>query len=281
MRTLTAADLDFADSVRALAGWNQTRADWERFLAMEPDGCFLAEWNGTPAGTATTTIYGPELAWIGMVLVHPDLRRRGIGRALLKHCIAYLHGRGVRGLKLDATPAGKEVYDRLGFRDEWTLKRWAGRPAAATPAAPQPGLRPWRATDVARVESLDATAFGASRRVLLGALAQTSTVALVKESAAGDIAGFGFARTGSQALYLGPVVADSAQAGLGLVEALISRHPGQLIFWDISDPNEAAVECARQRGFTVQRPLIRMFLGENTAPGNARWQFGIAGPEVG
>lgn len=281
VRTLTAADLDFADSVRALAGWNQTHADWERFLAMEPDGCFLAEWNGTPAGTATTTIYGPELAWIGMVLVHPDLRRRGIGRALLERCVAYLRSRGVRCLKLDATPAGKEVYDRLGFRSEWTLKRWVGRPAAATPAAPSPGLWSWRATDVARVESLDVTAFGAARRALLGALTQTSTAALVKESAAGDIAGFGFARAGSQALYLGPVVADSAQAGLGLVEALIARHAGQAIFWDIPDPNEAAVDWARQHGFTIQRPLIRMFLGENSAPGDPLRQFALAGPEVG
>ncbi len=281
MRTLTAADLDFADSVRALAGWNQTRADWERFLALESDGCFLAEWNGTPAGTATTTIYGPELAWIRMVLVHPDLRRRGIGRALLKHCIAYLRGRGVRCIKLDATPAGKEVYDRSGFRCEWTLKRWVGRPAMMTPDAARPGLRPWEETDAARVESLDAAAFGVSRRALLGALAEESPAALVMESAASGLAGFGFARAGSQALYLGPVVADSAQAGLGLVEALIARHPNETFYWDIPDPNEAAVDWARQHGFNVQRPLIRMFLGEDSSPGDPLRQFALAGPEVG
>src|SRR6185436_14043087 len=111
LRLLTRDDLPFADSVRALAGWNQTIADWERFLTAEPDGCFLAEWNGVPAGTATTMVYGLALAWIGMVLVHPDHRRRGIGRALLVRCIEHLRGRGVRGIKLDATPAGKEVYD--------------------------------------------------------------------------------------------------------------------------------------------------------------------------
>src|SRR5437899_5195592 len=103
LRLLTRADLPFADSVRALAGWNQTAADWERILATEPEGCFLAEWNGVPAGTATTTVYGPALAWIGMVLVHPEFRRRGIGRALLEHCIAHLCKRGVRCLQPDAT----------------------------------------------------------------------------------------------------------------------------------------------------------------------------------
>lgn len=281
VRTLTAEDVAFAETVRALAGWNQTPADWERFLAMEPGGCFLAEWEGAHAGTATTTIYGPELAWVGMVLVHPDFRRRGIGRALLQHCLAHLRHRGVRCIKLDATPAGKDVYDRLGFRNEWTLHRWVGRPVGAKLDAPESRLRPWQETDAARVESLDAAAFGVSRRSLLVALAKQSSVALVLESGPGGIAGFGFARAGSQALYLGPVVANSTEAGLRLVEALIARHPGRRIFWDIPGPNEPAVAWAQQHGFQVQRPLIRMFLGGNATPGNPCWQFALAGPEVG
>lgn len=214
VRTLTAEDVAFADSICALAGWNQTPADWKRYLATEPGGCLLAEWNGVPVGTATTTIYGPELAWIGMVLVHPDFRRRGIGRALLQHAIAYLRNRGVRCIKLDATPAGNKVYDRFGFRSEWTLQRWVGRPVGAKLNAPESGLKPWQTTDAARVESLDAAAFGVSRRTLLTALAKQSGRGLVLESEAGGIAGFGFARAGSQSLYLGPVVANSATPAL-------------------------------------------------------------------
>jgi ribosomal protein S18 acetylase RimI-like enzyme len=279
LRTLTRADFSFADSLRATAGWNQTLADWERFLATEPEGCFLAEWNGVPAGTASTTIYGPELGWIGMVLVHPDFRRRGIGSALLHHSISYLRGCGVRCIKLDATPDGKMVYDRLGFRSEWTLNRWVGRPATVTPTSPDP--RPWQEADATRIDSLNAMAFGVSRRSLLTRLANQSTVALVLNSNRGGITGFGFARAGSQALYLGPVVANTPGAGLSLVEALVARKPDQLVFWDIPDPNEAAVSWAQGHGFTVQRPLIRMFLGDNANPGNPRCQFAIAGPEVG
>lgn len=315
-RVLGRHDLPFADSLRALAGWNQTLSDWERFLATEPTGCFLAEWNGTPAGTATTIVYGHELAWIGMVLVHPEFRRRGIGQGLLRHCIDFLRERGARCIKLDATPLGRTVYEGLGFRDEWTLKRWARTATSPQAAGQEPGradlrvgpdagqrvptvlgdptrdlgidkasshvgLREWRAGDEQLLGPLDASAFGASRRRLLPALASQSRSAVVLEPRPGRPAGFGFLRPGSQAHYLGPVVATSADAGIRMVEALLPASEGQPVFWDVPDENMAAVDWAQQHGFAVQRPLTRMFLGENLAPGDPRQQFALAGPEVG
>src|SRR5690349_9273722 len=116
IRVMTAEDFSFADSLRASAGWNQTLRDWRRFLELDPKGCFVAELNGelagkmppVPVGTATTTRYENKIAWIGMVLVHPEQRRHGIGRGLLLHCIEYLKNSGVRCIKLDATPLGKK-----------------------------------------------------------------------------------------------------------------------------------------------------------------------------
>lgn len=279
LRLLTRADLSFADSVRALAGWNQTIADWERFLAAEPDGCFLAEWNGAAAGTATTIVYGSTLAWIGMVLVHPDYRRRGIGRALLERCVEHLRGRGVRCIKLDATPAGKKVYDGLGFKDEWPLTRWE-RSAARLPKAEwHAGIRDCR--DAEAVESLDTAAFGVSRKKLLEPLMKQSLCALACKSEAGKVQGYGLLREGSAAFYLGPVVAESAGVGVKLVNVLVAGAQGERIYWDIPERNIPAVELAKALGFKPQRTLMRMYLGENLAPGNPLQQFGIAGPEVG
>jgi GNAT superfamily N-acetyltransferase len=281
IRLLTHADLSFADSLRSLAGWNQTMDDWERFLATEPDGCFLAEWEGQPAGTATTTTYGTTLAWVGMVLVHPGHRRRGIGRALLEHCLDHLRRRGVQCVKLDATPLGETVYRSLGFEAEWTLARWSGRATDLRANRSGAGLRPWCSTDLGEIEALDAAAFGGSRQRLLAALPAQSSAALILESPPGRIAGFGLLRPGSQALYLGPVVAASKQAGLDLVEGLVARGDGQDLFWDIPDPNTAAVSWANRHGFTVQRRLTRMRLGKSLAQGDPHQQFALSGPETG
>lgn len=281
LRSLTREDLAFADSLRALAGWNQTLADWERFVALEPDGCFLAEWQGVSAGTATTTVYGPELAWIGMVLVHPEYRRRGIGRALFERCIDYLSGRGVRCIKLDATPEGKRVYASLGFKDEWTLTRWERAAAHSRPPARSLRIRSWQEADARAVEEIDSAAFGVSRSRIVQSLAKLSRLALVSESESRRIAGYGLLRVGSRALYLGPVAGACSDMALELVEALLQPTDNEKVFWDIPDQNVAAVTWAEQHGFTAQRPLIRMDLGENIASGDPEKQFAIAGPELG
>jgi len=276
VRAFARDDLPFADALRGLVGWNQTLDDWRRFLALEPEGCFLAEWDGVPAGTATTLVYGPELAWIGMVLVHPEYRRRGISRALVGHCIACLRERGVRCIKLDATPLGKEVYDGLGFKDEWTLTRWEHAGLQLEPPA-DARLRPWRSSGSA----LDAAAFGVSRDRLLETLVSRSCCAWVLETAPDHIAAYGLLRPGARALYLGPVAATSPGEGLLIIQALLARSGRERVFWDIPDQNTAAVAWARAHGFAAQRGLTRMYLGENAAPGDPRQQFALAGPEVG
>src|SRR5439155_8135372 len=244
LRLMTRADLAFADALRSLAAWNQTLDDWDRLLVMEPEGCFVAEWNGAPAGTATTTIYGAELAWIGMVLVHPEYQRRGIGRALLEHCVEHLRSRRVRCFKLDATPLGKKIYDRLGFKQEWTLTRWIKTDAPARPSPADRTIRSGDKVNCPALDRLDAEAFGVSRSILLRALSLQSHCVLVRESESGRISSYGMLRTGSHALYLGPVVAARPAAGLSLLEALVARASGQSVLWDLPDKIAPAVAWA-------------------------------------
>ncbi len=248
---------------------------------MQPQGCFLAEWDGAPAGTATTVVYGSDLAWIGMVLVHPEYRQRGIGRALLLKCIEHLRACGVRCIKLDATPQGRAVYEKLGFKDEWTLRRWEADLSTLAPQTPDARIRAWTEADALRFDTHDAHAFGASRRELMLALARQSHGAWVYETQPGQPAGCGMLRPGSRAFYLGPVSATSPQAGIALIEALTAQARSGRVFWDIPDLNTAAVGWAGCHGFTVQRSLTRMSLGDNSSPGNPLEQFALAAPELG
>jgi hypothetical protein len=81
IQLLTENDLTAAMRLVEPANWNQTQHDWRRLLRLEPQGCFAAWLDGRLVATITTTIYGTELAWIGMMFV---ARNTGIPPA--RHC---------------------------------------------------------------------------------------------------------------------------------------------------------------------------------------------------
>src|SRR5689334_22523272 len=106
IRLLDERDIPAAMRLKELARWNQTESDWRRLLQLEPRGCFGATLDGRLVGTTTAITYGDELAWIGMVLVDPEYRRRRIATRLMQAALDYLSGR-VALVKLDATPDGR------------------------------------------------------------------------------------------------------------------------------------------------------------------------------
>lgn len=273
LRPLVSTDLPFAHDLSRDAGWNQTRADWERFLRLGDGGCFLAEDEGQPAGTVTTISYGSDLAWIGMVLVHPDFQRRGIGTALLKGAIHHLRERrGISCVRLDATPAGEPLYEGLGFMAEWGLRRWR-REGGSESHLPAP------ATTVLFPDSLalDRRVFGADRANLLHSLAAASIAGVTLPDGS-----FGFLREGQRALYLGPVTAATPDSGLTVARALVTAAPGHReIFWDLPAQNTMASDLALSLGFQPVRDLTRMWLGDRALACDPARIFGLAEPALG
>ena len=127
---LSATELPEAEALVREAGWNQIAADWEIFRALGT--VYAARIAGRVVATAAMLPYG-EFAWISMVLVNGEYRRRGLGTHLLKHCVAALEMTGQVSV-LDATPAGRPIYRTLGFQNSWGYHRLArqdARPASA------------------------------------------------------------------------------------------------------------------------------------------------------
>jgi predicted GNAT family acetyltransferase len=234
----------------------------------------IAVCEGRPVGTATTIIYGKEVGWIGMMLVHPDFRKRGIARVLMDHCVEILRAAGVRSIKLDATPEGREVYLKLGFQDECRLTRYKGMSVLAEDGSQN--IRAARAEDFERIVALDQSATGALRDRLLERLIAESSRALVYQNG-NRVSGFGILRPGALASYLGPVIATEVSHAQQLASALASGE----IVCDLPDQNEAAARWAKDCGFVPQRTLTRMYLGENISASAPESYFAIAGPELG
>ena len=279
LRTMTPADIPAGMRLKEIAGWNQTQEDWQRFLEADPEGCFVAEWNGQVAGTVATIVYEHRFAWIGMVLVDPQVRGKGIGTALLLKAIDYLDARKVPCMKLDATPQGKPIYTRLGFQIEYEIERHGLTREIAADSGTQTAAA--AAENFEPLLEFDRKVFGADRSVLLRSLASSAPDLVAIHSAGGAVEAFALGRQGSRADQLGPWAAANAAAARAVFDDFLLRSHRPVVFVDVLRDNAWAPVLLAARGFQFSRRLTRMFRGENAHPGQRDLLGAILGPEFG
>ena len=203
-------------------------------------------------------------------------RSQGVGTRLLQEAMSIL--RGIPSIRLDATPQGRPVYQRLGFEDEYELCRMQ---LAETTVADRPddlsrvvtfksrqteelSVRPMKAEDLAAVGEADRRIFGADRHeILQWALQQSPEYAWIALSSAG-LEGYCFGRRGFNFDQVGPVHSQSELVSQRLVAAcLSSAKPGTRFIVDPLLHSPSWLEWLRLAGFVHQRPFTRMALGGN------------------
>lgn len=283
IRMMTLADVPLVWRLKQQAGWNQTEADLRRFLALEPRGCFVAERQGHGVGVVTTcTFEGSNdgrhnaVGWIAMMLVDQAFRRQGIGQALMTCALEYLDERSMRSVRLDATPEGRPLYEKLGFISEYSLHRYGGQPAIDAVME----AREFRSADLPGVLEIDRAITGTDRsKLLVPLLAEPGSHSYVMERAE-HIAGYLTMRPGSNAPFVGPCVALDAAAGAALLTVAFTRLHGQSILIDVPDDNLAAVALLEAAGLAPRRQLVRMCRGPSSGEQPAK-TWATSGPEKG
>lgn len=285
MRTMTHADIALGMRLKTQAGWNQTQADWQRFITLSPQGCFVASANGVDVGTAATFNF-KNIGWIAMILVDPQARGQGVGSAMMNHCLSHLTANNVTTIRLDATDLGKPVYDKLGFVDQFKLVRYEGTLQANASLDTLPGVMvsPVQPADLSDMLAIDLTTTRTLRHNLLEQLVnevQTSThCSAFIARLSNKITGYCLTRRGANASFIGPCVATSDAAGLSLLNAAANELSGQRILIDIPVDHEAANRWATQQGLTLQRQLTRMSKG-NAILEQVDHLWASSGPEKG
>lgn len=282
IRAMTDLDVPAGLGLSRGAGWNQTAADWNRFLNASPGGCFVAEVDARVGGTATTISYQDRFAWIGMVLVDPEFQKRGIGTQLLKKAVEYLDQRGIRTLKLDATPQGQPLYAKLGFVTEYQIERWIlNRPPGNAAGKVKSSIAHLTEAQLALILAMDRDVFGADRSFLLRSLQDEAQDFAMCITDQGAPQGYAFGRRGAFADHLGPWVAQCRAAAEKLLHEFLTRSTRETLLVDCLTPNPFAIELLRACGFGPARILTRMYRGPNAYPGNPDSLCAIAGPEFG
>src|SRR6185437_3198749 len=138
----------------------------DRYLALQPDGWLVAEWEGITAGLVGAIDYGPR-AWAGLMAVDPPLQGRGIARALMEALLDWLDGRRCPTVVLDASVAGAPLYEKLGFVDLDLVDAYRLADPDPAPARAGSAIAPFSEHHLAEAIALDAVAFGHDRGAML------------------------------------------------------------------------------------------------------------------
>jgi len=268
-------DIPFGKMLTDAEGWHRTLADWNRLLLIEPSGMFKARSSGRDVGMAGIIAYG-RVAWMHSVIVLPQYRAKGVGKALMRACIDRAERQGVESVKLDSVRGFEGFYRGFGFVEEFESMRFLGDgrdwPMTASRARP---------TDLDAMSRLDRLMTGLDRaRVLRAVFRDSPDMAFCAWDGA-DLVGYVLARPGEERVQIGPCVAKDGDPSVAheLISSLLGSQPSSRFRMCVPAKNVAAVGLARRLGFESARSSTRMYLGRRHEESLAA--FAMISPEKG
>lgn len=281
VRGLRPGDEEAIGRLVAEEGWNGGVHDVETFTAADPDAWLLAEVDGTVVGTTLATRWGPAFGWLGLYLVAPAFRGRGIGLDLFRRALDRLAPGGV-GLDGDARQQGN--YRRSGFRDVHGNTRWQGSAAVWRGVPPPPGVALVEPSSVPFEDlvALDARSLPASRPALLRAWLDQPVVHARAATRADDLVGFAAARPARLGWKIAPVHATDAGVAEALIADVVAALPDDTTCWlDVPDPNVPAQTLMAAHGMEGAPTSGRMFRGWPAEDPDVSTMFALLAHEMG
>ena len=106
-------------------GWEARFAEfWRDKQAAGAAQCFFAECAGAVAGMVLVSIadeyrgaaFGEPRGYVNGMYVVPEMRRQGVGRALMLAAIEWARRRNCVNVRLRASDDGRPLYASLGFK---------------------------------------------------------------------------------------------------------------------------------------------------------------------
>jgi predicted N-acetyltransferase YhbS len=278
IRRLEEQDIDAAIALTDLEHWGYARADFRRLRALSPEGCFVAESDRRVVGVLTTTAYD-GLAFLGAVIVSPDLRGKGVGRSMMEAALDHLRGKGVRTVRLNAYLDALPFYEKLGFRREYEVIRWHG--AAVT--GRMQGVRPVRFDDLDSLSRFDERYFGADRRVLLERLADELPSTFLMSEHRGILRGFIVGNPSGDSCEIGPWVTrpDLGSAAVDLFGALVVAAGASEVAFSGPSRNQALMKFVGGLGLSEAFRALRMAWGADEFAGDPEGIWALGGLEKG
>ena len=278
IRTLRREEMPLVIDAAAREGWNPGLHDAACFHAADAGGFLVAELASEPVGFISAVSYAGRFGFIGLYIVAPAWRGRGIGMRLWEQGMRRLAGHVVG---LDGVPAQQDNYRRSGFELAWNNVRFAG--SARPTGQPMPAqIVPLAAIDFAALCADDRRVFPAPREAFLRAWLSTPDAAGLAWVSDGRLGGWGWIRRCRDGHKIGPLLADDPGVADALFAALCAQVPaGDAVYLDVPQPNAHAVALAKVHRMQGVFETARMYAGGPAPACELDRVYGITSFELG
>ncbi|PFN26634.1 GNAT family N-acetyltransferase [Bacillus cereus] len=208
-------------------GWDYNREEIETICNS---GIVYGVWNERKEliASAAIILYGETLGSIGMVIVHPDYKGRGIGKAITDSCIKSVSTQ--TPIMLIATDEGKPLYEKLGFRAVSYVSKYICNSYNVNHkcAENEEYMMDYEEGDLEEIIKIDEYAFGTNRKEFLKKRIIQSEQCIVVKDNKQNVLGYGLSIQTPENKIIGPVVAKHDAMAMRIVHNLAKGHNGKL-----------------------------------------------------
>ncbi|PKJ56055.1 GNAT family N-acetyltransferase [Bacillus sp. SN10] len=239
-------------------GWDYNREEIETIFHS---GIVYGVWNERKEliASAAIILYGEALASIGMVIVHPDYKGRGIGKAITSSCMNSVSAR--TPIMLIATDEGKPLYEKLGFRAISYVSKYICNSYNANDycVRNEDYMMNYEEGDLEKIIKIDEYAFGTNRKEFLKKrIMQSEQCIVVVKDKEQKVLGYGLSIQTPENKIIGPVVAKNDEMAMRIVHDLAKGHNSKLRI-DVPEGKKDFMKVLEITGFKkVNTPPIMM-----------------------
>lgn len=278
IRALTREEMALPIEWAAREGWNPGLYDADCFYAADPAGFLVGELGGEPIGCISAVRYGDEFGFIGLYIVLPEFRGRGLGIQLWRAAMDRLAGRNVG---LDGVVAQQANYARSGFHLAFRNVRYQGVVDSVTADGLPRGAVEASAVPFAELAAYDRTIFPASREAFLRSWLEQPEAGGFAAVDGDALRGYAVVRRCRLGWKVGPLAADDLPTARRLYDAAaLHAGAGATLFLDVPATNDAARQLAEERAMTPAFETARMYTGAAPAVDLTKL-FGVTSFELG
>lgn len=257
--SMTAEEIAALGAWAAAEGWNPGRNDLAIARAVDPEAFVALREGETFAGGGSIFSYDGRFGFMGLFIIRPEYRGRGLGGGFWRWRLARLRERLAPGatIGMDGVYAMAPRYRKGGFQEAYRHIRFQGVAAGE----PDAGVMTDREGMIADILAFDEGVFPCPREKFLAQWVLQPGAHVAGFFEQGKLAGYGVARPCETGFKIGPLYADDASIARRLLSDLMARIAGEQVQIDMPEANPVATVLAARFGLKEVFGCLRMYRG--------------------